>query len=298
MEVNGLLGGIAAAARRNAETNPDDYRDRSGLLYCGNCHTKKETVITWPGTDKPVTVACMCRCAEDRYRGRYSRRKAEERREAAKRENLSDMDSENAQSMTMEADDGHNEFMSELCRVYVGNWKSTFGTGKDSLVLWGSTGTGKTFYATAIGNELIKTGVAVGRTTASQIVEAMQGMYDSDKTAYISSLNQFQLLILDDIGAERDTAFAREVMFSLIDTRLKRKLPIIATTNLSIDQMKDPRDRTGNTDMGYKRIFDRLLGASAPIQLSGVSRREKSGEEARNALKRNIIESRRREKEA
>ena len=75
------------------------------------------------------------------------------------------------------------------------------------------------------------------------------------------------------------------MIFSVVDNRCNLKKPMIATTNLTIQQMRDPKDRSGAPDMGYKRIFDRMLGAGTPVQVAGESHRKQHGEEAKEMMK-------------
>lgn len=285
METTGVLAGIAASAEKAACIREEDYRDKAGLWHCGRCHAPKQTVISWPGIPKPITVYCLCDCERKDMTLEQKQRAARERREKIKRESLSDMDTPAAKAMTLDADDRENPTLSDLARKYVESWETIRASAVGGMILWGSPGTGKTFYATAIGNELLKLDVTVARVSAAKIVEVMQGLYDYEKGGFVSTLNQNDLLILDDIGAERDTPFAREVIFSVVDNRCNLKKPIIATTNLTVQQMRDPKDRSGAPDMGYKRIFDRLLGAGTPVQVAGDSRRRQHGEEAREMMK-------------
>ena len=276
-----LLAEIARNAEQATVIHPEDYQNKNGLLVCGRCHTPKQTVIEVPGVWPRSKVFCMCQCEEEKYRRNSREKTARERRDRLQAETISDMDTAAAKAMTLDRDDGSNAFMAELARKYIGMWDTISGSGKGGLVLWGSPGTGKTFYDTAIGNELAKRGVTVARVTAGGVVEAVQGQYDRAET--LALLNAFDLLILDDIGAERDTPYAREVIFSLVDNRMKSGKPIIATTNLSLEQMEKPKDRNGNTDTGYKRIFDRLLDMSTPIMMTGASHRD--GRQARETIK-------------
>lgn len=281
--------GVAAAAKVAACLSPDDYKDRAGFWVCGKCHTRKQTEIQIPSVLPPTKVFCLCECqlAEREYR--RSGRENKERIEELKRANVSDMDTPAAQAMTLDKDDGSNPFMSKMAARFVENWGALSESGRAGLVLWGTPGTGKTFFATAIGNALMQKGVTVARTTAARVVEAMQGLYDYERSSSISRINKHDLLILDDLGAERDTSFAREVMFSLVDDRCKRGLTTIVTTNMTLQRMQNPVDKTGNPDMGYKRIMDRLLGVSTPIQMSGESHRRREGNDARDML-RGIME--------
>lgn len=277
--------GIARNAQKAACISPEDYQDRAGFWVCGKCHTRKQTEIEIPNVLPKTRVFCLCDC-KVAERDLWKSGKAErERKEELKRANVSDMDSISAKAMTLDMDDGSNPFMTKMSNKFVDNWEALNASGKGGLILWGSPGTGKTFFATAIGNSLIQTGVSVARITSSQVVENMQGLFDYEKTSTIAVINKYDLLILDDFGAERDTSFAREVMFSLIDTRCKSKKTMIVTTNLTLSQMQNPVARDGSQDIEYKRILDRMLGVCTPIQLSGESHRRKEGHEARDLIR-------------
>lgn len=61
------------------------------------------------------------------------------------------------------------------------------------------------------------------------------------KQAYLDSLNQYALLALDDLGAERNTEYMNEIVYGIIDSRYRAGLPMIITSNLSADELKIPR---------------------------------------------------------
>ena len=88
-----------------------------------------------------------------------------------------------------------------------------------------------------------------------------------NKQGYIDSLNKFDLLVLDDLGAERRSEYAQEQVFNVIDSRYRAKLPLIVTTNLTMKELTAP-DNIGNG-----RIYDRLLEMCHPVEISGKSRR-------------------------
>lgn len=79
------------------------------------------------------------------------------------------------------------------------------------------------------------------------------------------------LLVLDDLGAERDTPFAKEQLCSIIDQRSESGLPLVVTTNYSV------RDMESSTDPAQQRIFDRLRAACVPVSVTGESRRREIG---------------------
>lgn len=285
--MNELIQGIAKSAERAACLRPEDYRDRDGYWVCGRCNTRKQCDLpVIPNVlPKPVRVYCLCKCEEDKLRREKAKEKVVERKENLRSEGLSDMDSQAAMSMTLDKDDGSFPFMSNLAKKYTQNWQTIYKSGKGGLILWGSPGTGKTYFATAIGNAIREQGVSVGRVTAANLVEALSGMYDGERKTKVQMLNYCDLLILDDLGAERDTQYGREVIFSLVDDRYKRKKPLIVTTNLTMKQMQEPMTRKGEVDMGYKRIFDRVLGMGTPVQMSGESHRRQEGREGRDLMR-------------
>ena len=85
-----------------------------------------------------------------------------------------------------------------------------------------------------------------------------------------------------DLGAERKSEFMKEMVYNIIDSRYRSGLPMIITTNLSMDEMKNP----GN--MEYERIYDRILERCFPIKVEGTSKRRKairnSYDEMKNTL--------------
>ena len=87
------------------------------------------------------------------------------------------------------------------------------------------------------------------------------------KQEYIRKLCSYQLLILDNFGMERDTSFALETVYDVIDGRYLSGKPLIATTNLTLDELKKPQD------VDHQRIYDRVLAMTVPIRFTGDSLR-------------------------
>ena len=61
-----------------------------------------------------------------------------------------------------------------------------------------------------------------------------------------------------------------DTVFSIIDSRYRSGLPFIITTNLSAEEIKK------NGDIGYSRIYDRILERCFPIEVKGESRRRQN----------------------
>ena len=86
----------------------------------------------------------------------------------------------------------------------------------------------------------------------------------------MKSLMRPDLLILDDLGAARNTSFSfgKERVFDVVDKRLLTGKPMIITTNIPLSVMKQA------ADLDDCRIFDRILETCVPIMFDGDSFRK------------------------
>ena len=128
------------------------------------------------------------------------------------------------------------------------------------LLLWGGVGTGKSFFAGCIANALLAQGVSVLMTNFAKILGAVTGMYGMERQRF---LNTYSLLILDDLGAERNSEYALEQLFRVVDSRYQSRKPMIVTTNLTLEELKHP------SDLAHERIYDRLLERCVPVKMNG-----------------------------
>ena len=87
------------------------------------------------------------------------------------------------------------------------------------LLLFGDVGTGKSFLAGCIANALLEQNMPVLMTNFPTILNRMTGLFGSDRADFLANLNAYDLLILDDLGAERGTEYALEQVFAVIDAR-------------------------------------------------------------------------------
>lgn len=140
------------------------------------------------------------------------------------------------------------------------------------LLLWGMPGNGKTFAAACIANALCEKLVDVRMTTLGCALNALPSMTAKDKLFFLDALKNCDLLILDDFGMERQTDYAQEQVFGIIDGRYLARKPLVVTTNLSVQEMKEPADMT------EKRIFDRILEICVPICFDEPSLRQSKAE--------------------
>ena len=84
--------------------------------------------------------------------------------------------------------------------------------------------------------------------------------------------------IIDDLGAERESDYALETVYRVVDERYKSKKPMIITTNLTLDDLCKPGD------MDHQRIYDRVLEMCVPVVFKGDSiRRKRANDNLRKA---------------
>ena len=264
MELESIMDMFAAKAETQVEEHEEDYIGEDGLKYCGKCHTRKQH--RGHVFDREIVVSCICKCraeeleAEERRREMFKKQKTIDQN---RRMGFPESDMEN---WTFEQDDGAHPGIMRAMKIYVDNFAELSKQGK-GLLLYGDVGTGKTFAAACVVNALIDVGYPCMMTNFARVLNTLWGT--EKKQDYIDNLNSFRLLVLDDLGAERRSEYSQEQVFNVIDARYRAKLPLIITTNLEIDEIKNPKD------IGNARIYDRILEMCHPIRLSGSNRRRK-----------------------
>lgn len=252
---NKIIDGIS-------ETVPsadNEYMGEDGLLRCSICNIRVQTEVEILG--KKRKVRCICDCKRKELAA-YAEREKKEEIERSRRTCFAET---NMASWTFENDDGQNAKLSEAMKRYVNNFTEFRRQGK-GLLLYGSVGTGKTYFAACIANSLLDSGYDVLMTNFASLTNKIQGMFDG-KQEFIESLNKYSLIIIDDLGTERKSEFMQEMVFNIIDSRYRAGLPLIITTNLTMEELTKPQA------VGFARIYDRILERCLPIKVEGSSRR-------------------------
>jgi DNA replication protein DnaC len=239
-----------------------EYIGEDGLLHCSVCHKNTQTEVTFLGIKK--VVRCICDCKANELKA-FEERKKQEDHERKRRRCFAET---NMASWTFANDDRSNPKLSDAMQNYVKNFTEFRQDGK-GLLLHGTVGTGKTYFAACVANALIDKGYSVLMTNFSSLTNQIQGTFDG-KQEFINSLNDYSLLIIDDLGAERKSEYMQEMVFNIIDSRYRSGLPFIITTNLTTDEIKKPQE------IGYSRIYDRILERCFPVEVSGKSRRRQN----------------------
>lgn len=261
------LSGLAARAETAQE--PGDYM-QDGLLYCGHCQTPKQCRVMLG--DKLRVLGCQCACAERRYEAEKAAEAERQRNYRIAEMRAAGMADKAVRGYTFAAAEGTEEI--KRCKIYLEHFDEAEEAGR-GLLLWGNTGNGKTFAASCIANALIDQGIPAMVTSFPRILAA--GWNDRSKIA--QQLSDYKLLVIDDLGAERNSDYALETVYMVIDERYKSGLPLIVTTNLTLEELTKPQN------MDYQRIYDRVLEMCTPVCFKGANRRRKQANENLKWLK-------------
>lgn len=266
----------------SAGSLPDDYIGSDGLLYCGQCNTRKEREIIWfDGKPKKVPVMCKCRAEEERLKKEQMQKEEEMRSiQRAKISSMMDDTFRTACFANYQIRNG-NERHLKVAKKYCIEFSKMYERNQ-GLLFWGTVGTGKSYTAACIANYLLEANTSVVMTSFVRILQEMQGFDREREETFTNKLNSVKLLIIDDLGAERSTDYALEKVYGIIDNRYRAKKPLILTTNLTLQQMQEA------TDIRYARIYDRIFEMCYPMEFSGVSWRKREAaqryEETRKIL--------------
>ena len=258
-----LVKALANDSHRRIEIRENDYK-KDGLWYCGSCHTQKQ-YIRQVG-DIFINAMCLCKCQAEAYAREEAYYKEKERKKGIDRNRVECFPVVEMGKATFDMDDGKNPKITEICKRYCENFKEAREDGV-GLMFYGNVGTGKSFFAACIANELISQEYVV----AFDNCRGYADMAFEDKEVFHDTITYSDLLVLDDMGMERETEYMKETLFQILDKRCQAGKPIIVTTNLTADQLKAPR----NTD--EERVFSRLLNKTVPVLMKGEDRRRENG---------------------
>ena len=106
------------------------------------------------------------------------------------------------------------------------------------IVLSGITGSGKTHLASAVANELVDAETPVLMLTVPSLLDRLRATFAPDAPHSFSEMynlvESVDVLVLDDLGAQRSTPWATDKLFQLLNERHVRELPTVITTNLAL----------------------------------------------------------------
>ena len=161
-------------------------------------------------------------------------------------------------AQTFEAADGlHGVEQLAKCEKYANRCIEGANYG---LLLFGSPDGGKTYASCAIANKVLDAGKSVIMRSVPQLVVFKDTTEKRATERLLGQLLSCDLLILDDLGAERTTPFAQEFVYAVVDGRYNARKPMVVSTNLTRSELVHTPDIT------QQRIYNRVLEVCYPLE--------------------------------
>lgn len=180
-------------------------------------------------------------------------------KEILKRENFDNFQI-NYYSNTIDKEQGLSprKNMEQIVNYCIGFYKD-FDVLDESLLFSGSSGLGKTFLSNCIAKELLDKGKVVIYQTSSNLIDILRNLRfdESSDKDQIDEIMNCDLLVIDDLGTESNTAYSHSELFNIINSRILGNKKMILSTNLTIGDIHNYYpERITSRIYGHFKIFE------------------------------------------
>lgn len=162
---------------------------------------------------------------------------------------------------------------------YVKTFIENFTTYKNpkGIYLHGSYGVGKTYLIAALFNELAKNNIKSAIVYVPEFLRVLKSSFGNDFEEKYDYIKKAPLLLLDDIGAEYLTPWARdEILGTILQYRMDEELPTFFTSNMNLKQLEEHFSITsvGKEEIKARRMIERIKSLTNDFELIGESNRK------------------------
>ena len=231
----------------------------SGLIYCKN---RLEGHVYYPKKNDNRIIFSYVAC-------KYQKELLEKEKNKISR----DKDIFNAKMSDIYKDKERINVIKWLKKFYDtydknGNYKG--------LYLHGNFGCGKTYLISALFNELSKKRISTEIVYFPELLSEIKGDFDTygDKMEYLENVD---LLLIDDIGAEKCTEWSRdEILGTILNKRMNNYKTTFFTSNLDMESLMQHFriNNYSDDEMNARRIIERIKQLSEDMELIGENKRK------------------------
>ena len=262
--------------------------------YCEYCNAELEQIsFVWNGVIKYTPGYKVCDCSQSKVArekeneikrmqiAQEEQRKLEEKRQE-KIKNLFGNSGMSRRALKCFFENYQPTFQNaealKICNEYIKDFDLISISERNGLFICGECGVGKSHLAFAIANSLIERGNSVIAMTMIDLLLKIKSSFNAynDKMTEEQILKIYTdcaLLVIDDLGKEKPTEWALQMIYSVIDRRYNALKPIIVTTNFTASELIK---RFGDSSIG-NAIVDRLFEICQYVPIEGDSYRKRKG---------------------
>lgn len=145
------------------------------------------------------------------------------------------------------------------------------------IYLTGSFGSGKTYLIAALFNEMAKKGIKSALIYYPEFLRSLKASFNTNYIEQFNYIKKIPLLLLDDIGAENCSNWARdEVLGPILQYRMESHLPTFFTSNLTMEELEKSLATTssGVDKVKARRIIERIKQLTITLELISENRRD------------------------
>lgn len=258
---NPLFDEIVASAGSVTVCEGDTVLPDGGIM-CGKCFQPKTALFNG------MLVPRMCQCERERLDMElFAQKQADMRREQVERLRREGV-TQDFSACRFDLDDGGDPRLMEIARSYAEHFDTALEE-NTGLMFYGNPGGGKTFAAGCIANAVVDQGRTVMLVTVAQLLHSMAADFEAKKNTLLQRVEEVDLLVLDDVGFEADTAYKLQLKFEIFDARTRSGKPMIMTTNtITPDRLRNPQS------MEEKRLYSRIRGGMLYVLVNHADRRD------------------------
>ena len=149
-----------------------------------------------------------------------------------------------------------------------------YGKNMKGLYLHGNFGCGKTYILSACFNEMQKRGFTTKIVYLPDLLRTIKGDFEA-MNDIMDELCRVDLLLIDDIGAEKVTDWGRdEILGTILQSRMNEHKTTFFTSNFTIKELEEHLSNKGIDKVKANRIIERIKQLTLDMEMLGANMRQ------------------------